>query len=294
MIEFHEPSSDSELFHELRTRVESVSPSLEPADAILANSLVSLLAHFNRLSVIQTSSSQPTTQSRPSSSHETRDPSTPADHFHVLKRQLSYLQVERLTSQPDVLSVGTPPVLTVEAALLWHRIDEELESVVAMCRERTENRFTLDHLPPQYDPADYQDETPPDYEPGDRPSMDDSKSQNTSYSPVTPTRQLDEKMRLDLEGVAMAIERLYMVAPQLHNQRVELKSSKLAEMERASREGKSSRSGKEKEAEVRELENIFDLLGKASERSLINQAVIVEGGLTGRVEKARRRDIAKV
>jgi hypothetical protein len=294
MIEFHEPSSDSELFHELRIRVESVSLSLEPNDAMLASALVSLLAHFNRLSVIQASSSQPTPQLRPSSSHETRHPSTPANLFHVLKRQLSDLQIERLTSQSDMLPAGTPPVLTVEAALLWHRIDEELESVVAMCKERTENWSSLDNLPPQYDPADYQYETPPDYEPGDRASIDDSKSQNTSYSPVTTTRQLDEKMRLDLEGVAMAIERLYMVAPQLHNQRVELKSSKVAQMERASREGTSSRFGKEKEADVRELENIFDLVGKASERSLNNQAVIVEGGLTGRLEKARRRDIAKV
>jgi hypothetical protein len=213
--------------------------------------------------------------------------------FHVLKRQLGDLQIERLSSQ-QILPAGAPPVLAVEAALLWNRIDEELESVVAMCKERTENRPSLDILPPQYDPADYQFETPPDYELGDRASIDDAKSRNGPHSPVTSTRQLDEKMRLDLEGVAMAIDRLYMVAPQLHNQRVELKSSKLAQMERASREGMSSRSGKEKEADVDELENIFELLGKASERSLNHQKVVLGDGLTGRLEKARLRDMAKV
>jgi ubiquitin-protein ligase E3 D len=293
MIEFHEPSTDSELFHELRTRVETISLSLEPADAILANALVSLLSHFNRLSVIQVSSSQPATQSRPSSSRETRDSPGSANPFHVLKCQLGDLQVERLSSQ-RMLPAGAPPMLAVEAALLWNRIDEELESVVAMCKERMENRSSLDILPPQYDPADYQYETPPDYESGDRTSMDDTKSRSASCSPIATSRHLDEKMRLDLEGVAMAIDRLYMVAPQLHNQRVELKSSKLAQMERASREGMSSRPGKEKEPDLHELENIFELLGKASERSLSDQKVVLEGGLTRRLEKARLRDMAKV
>ncbi|KAF8234968.1 hypothetical protein L208DRAFT_1393157 [Tricholoma matsutake] len=292
MIEFHEPSNDSELCHELRTRVERISLSLEPADAILANALVSLLSHFSRLAVIQASSSKPATQSRPSTSRETRDSSSPVNLFHILKRQLGDLQIERLSSQ-HMLPAGAPPVLAVEAALLWNRIDEELESVVAMCKERTENRSLSDVLPPQYELADYQYETPPDYESGDRASMDDSKSRSAPCSPVTQTRQLDEKMRLDLEGVAMAIDRLYMVAPQLHNQRVELKSSKLAQMERASREGMSSRSGKEKETDVHELEYIFELLGKASERSLTDQKVVLEGGLTGRLEKARLRDMAK-
>lgn len=293
MIEFHEPSSDSELFYELRTRVEGISPSLEPADAILANALVSLLSHFSRLSVIQATSSQPATPSYPSTSREAHNPNsaTAADLFHDLKRQLGDLQIERLSSQ-HMLPSGAPPVLVVEAALLWNRIDEELETVVAMCKE---TRSPMDILPPQYDPADYQQESPPDYELGDGVSIDDTKSRNMPHSPVTPTRHLDEKMRLDLEGVAMAIDRLYMVAPQLHNQRVELKSSKLAQMERASQEGMSSRrSGKEKEADVHELDDIFDMLGKASERSLSNQKVVLEEGLTGRLEKARLRDIAKV
>jgi hypothetical protein len=190
-----------------------------------------------------------------------------------------------------MLAPGASPVLAVESALLWNRIDEELETVVAICKERADS---LDNQPPQYDFVGYQYETPPEYEYGDRTSIDDAKSRNSaSHSPVLSTRQFDEKMRLDLEGVTMAIDRLYIVAPQLHNQRVELKSSKLAQMERASREGTSSRSRKQ-ELDVRELENIFELLGKASERSLKDQSVVLEGGLTGRLEKAKQREIAKV
>ncbi|RDB27814.1 hypothetical protein Hypma_002288 [Hypsizygus marmoreus] len=295
MTEVREAGNDSELFHELRTRVESISSSLEPADAILANSLVSLLSHFSRLSEIQASSSL--SLSKPSDS-STWEPTGPSNLFDVLKRQLSDLQIERLSSQPDILTPGTPPVLAVETALLWSKIDEELETVVAMCKERTEHlpMFSQDHLPPQYDPEDYQFDTPPQYDDsGVRTSIDSSKSRNMPHSPVTTARQMDEKMRLDLEGVAMAIDRLYMVAPQLHNQRVELKSSKLAQMEKASREGTltpHSRSGKQKDRED-DLERMLDLLSKATDRTMTNQSVILEGGLPGRLEKARQKDVAQ-
>lgn len=297
MVEFHEAHSDTELFHELRTRVESISTSLEPADAILANSLVTLLSHFNRLSVLHANSWQSTSEALGSHALES---TAPSDLFDVLKRQLSDLQLERLSSQPDILAPGAPPVLAVEAALLWNRIDEELENVVAMCKDRADNihRSPLDSLPPQYDPEDYEFDTPPEYdESRARTSIDSSKSRNVSHSPIAAARHMDEKMRLDLEGVAMAIDRLFLVAPQLHNQRVELKSSKLAQMEKASREGTQtpqSRSGKQVVDEAQELEGLVNLLGKASERSLSNQSVILEGGLPRRLEKARQKDMAKV
>ncbi|KAF5379165.1 hypothetical protein D9615_006003 [Tricholomella constricta] len=297
MIEVHSGSTESELLHELRTRVDNISLSLEPADALLATSLLSLLSHLDRLSTIQSNSTQ---SFRETPETNAFDIAGPSDLFAVLKRQLSDLQVERLSTQPDILASDAPPVLVVEAALLWSRIDEELEKIVAMCKERTENlpRFSFDSLPPQYDPEDYELDTPPKYhESGVRTSID-SKSRNTPHSPITASRQMDEKMRLDLEGVAMAIDRLYLVAPQLHNQRVELKSSKVAQMERATREGTQtpqSRSGKQNEndGDIQELERMLDLLGKASGRSLSNQSVVLEGGLPGRLERARQKDLAK-
>ncbi|KAF8069026.1 HECT-like ubiquitin-conjugating enzyme-binding-domain-containing protein [Lyophyllum atratum] len=297
MIEVAGNPTESQLLHELRTRVEGISPSLEPGDALLAHSLVSLLSHIHRLSTIQSNSSQLLS----GAAEPVCDTAGPSDLFAMLKRQLSDLQVERLSTQPEILGPGAPPVLVVEAALLWNKIDEDLEKVVAMCKERTEglSRFPLDSLPPQYDPEDYELDTPPEYHESDVRTSIDSKSRNPPHSPITASRQMDEKMRLDLEGVAMAIDRLYLVAPQLHNQRVELKSSKLAQMEKASREGTQatqtpqSRSGKQKEGDVQELEAMLELLGKASERSLSNQSVILEGGLPARLEKARQKDIAK-
>ena len=87
------------------------------------------------------------------------------------------------------------------------------------------------------------------------------------------------------------IDRLYRVAPQLHNQRVELKKSKLEQLESA-REVREApgEAGKQKE---RELERIVDMIGRASERKLVQQTVIL-GDMDARIERARQRDVQKV
>ncbi|KAJ3563401.1 hypothetical protein NP233_g8961 [Leucocoprinus birnbaumii] len=301
MVETPDSSSDSELFLELRLRVDSLAMELPPRDATLAQTLVSLLTHFNRLSIVYATSRHSVGRSLNQDLADNPELLPPADLFDTLKRQLTDLQVERLTSQPELLPKGASPVLAVESALLWTRIDEELETVVTLCRERTENlpRFSLDNLPPHYDEAGYDTrENPPDYDMNSLHSLDEPKAKTASTQ--QPQLNTDEKMRMDLEAVTMAIDRLYMVAPQLSNQRVELKSSKLAELERARQEGgtptrshSAAENSKQSERDARELDNILDLLGKASERSLRDQAVIIEGGMQGRLEKARQRDLEK-
>ncbi|KAJ7754562.1 HECT-like ubiquitin-conjugating enzyme-binding-domain-containing protein [Mycena metata] len=293
MLEIH-GNTDAALLHELRNRVDEMSDTLEPSDAHLAESIVALLSHFNRLSAIYSTDQGV----RKTPSEDTDEPLyPPGDLFNTLKRQLSDLQVERLSTQQDPLPPNTPPVVAVEKALLWSKIDEELETVVAMCKDRSE-RF--EHLPPQYDVADYEPEHPPQYDTASiRSARDDSKSKhNGLHSPTLAGG--NEKMRMDLEAVAMAIDRLYLVAPQLHNQRVELKSSKLAQMEKARRQGSALSASavargkqKQKDDDTRDLENILELIGKASERTLTNQSVILDGGMKTRLERARQRDVAK-
>jgi hypothetical protein len=302
MVQVPESVSDTELLCELRNRVDVLAANLSPTDAELAHSLVSLLAHLNRLSVISAAPCHPTPRRLNHDVADNPELLSLTDLFDVLKRQLSDLQLERLTSQPELLPKGLTPVLAVESALLWARIDEELERVVDLCKERTDGlpHSSIDNVPPQYEFED--GENPPDYDMNSWPQLDDSEMKTASQQAQSHPRLTDEKMRMDLESVTMAIDRLYMAAPQLHNQRVELKSSKLAELERAKREGGSSSSSvqsagvrdKQREKEERELENLLDLLGKASDRSLRNQVVIIEGGMQGRLDKARQRDIEKV
>lgn len=287
MTESHQGDTDADLINELRIRVEDISSSLKPDDAQLANRLVSLLSHFNRLSIIQNAT--PTAPNRLTSSHSwTSESSSPADLYNTLKRQLSNFQIERLSSQQEAPQVNTP-ILAVETALLWTRIDEELDAIVTVCKERTEHA-TGEFLPPQYDSAGYHFDTPPAYDHSSRTSVDESKS-HPLHSPTLSTT--NEKMRLDLEAVTMAIDRLYLVAPQLHNQRVELKSTKVKQMEKARAQGSSSK-GKQKEKDIGELDDILRLISKASSRSLTDQTVVLEGGMKSHLEKARLRDIAKV
>lgn len=286
MVEIH-GSSDAALIHELRNRVGRISADLEPSDAHLAQAIVSLLSHFNRLSAIY--SKDPNARSTPMEDAEYEPLYPPGDLFNTLKRQLSDLQLERLSSQQESIPPNTPPVVAVETALLWSKIDEELELVVAKCKDRAER---LEH-PPQYDVADYQHESLPQYDhTSPRSSYEDHNSKHNRVQ--SPTMGGDEKMRLDFEAVTMAIDRLYLVAPQLHNQRVELKSSKLAQMEKAGRQSTPVSRGKQKEQDPRDLENILELIGKASERKLTNQSVVLDGGMSSRLERARQRDLEKV
>ena len=292
MVETRESATDSGLLRELHVRVNEISHLMTSSDASLAHALVSLLLNLNCLSDLQTSTAQSSNQALNESSSNLVDAPPPTDVFDTLTRQLSSLQIKRLSSPLRSLAPGTSQLVAVETTLLWSRIDSELENVVSMCKQRTESlpRFMQDYLPPEYDFAVNDSENPPDYEVSGRTLIDDTKSK-TGHSPqATTVRSVEEKMRLDLEAVAVAIDRLYLVAPQLHNQRVELKSSKLAEMEKARREGKTTMS----EERDRELDKMFDLLGKASDRTIRDQSVFLDGGMQSRMDKVLQREATKV
>ncbi|KAJ3857960.1 HECT-like ubiquitin-conjugating enzyme-binding-domain-containing protein [Lentinula lateritia] len=293
MFQASPSESDADLIQELHVRVDEISSSLDSSDAKLVKTLIALLSHLHRLSTLVNPSSP-----KPIASFwNAADSDESLNLFDTLKRQLSDFQLERSTSRQDVVSRGSKPVQTVEAALLWSKIDQELDTVVSMCQERTE------YL--SYDPPDYEYDTLPVYDHNSRSPMEDfdhPKSRaEVSSSSVIPGGQMSEKRKLDLEAVTMAIDRLYLVAPQLHNQRVELKSTKLAQMEKARRQGSqsatsSSRSaGKQKEhdRDIKDLENMLELINKASGRTLKDQSVILDGGMQARLEKVRQRDMAK-
>jgi hypothetical protein len=302
MLESRISDDETTLLHELNTRVKGLASSLDVNDAILARTLVSLLSHFNRLSVIQ--STMP--RSRPSTSDthisEPNDHTETVDVFDRLKRQLSSLQIERSAQPESAATSGSTPVIVVETALLWSQIDEDLERVVTMCKERTEAlpRFSMsEHLPPQYDHADHAFDTPPEYEHWKSQPPEDVDTKSRSGLQTTNTvAGSSEKMRLDLDAVTMAIDRLYRVAPQLHDQRVELKTSKVEQMEKARQAGvissQSSSKGKQKERDIGELDSIFDLLGKASGRKMADQSFVVDGGMNTQLAKARMRNHEKV
>ncbi|KAF7965287.1 hypothetical protein HWV62_35354 [Athelia sp. TMB] len=285
----------TELMEELRMRVDDAALSLTPDDAQLARALVSLITDFDRVHSMCSDDAELSAGFH-HNPHETVDqPSSPGNVYSVLKRQLSSLQIKR-QAKGDAVSPGSHPTLAVEGALLWSKIDDELEMVLSLCRQRTErlSRSSLEsNRPPQYEIGDYnRGEALPEYEHGSRASIDSMKTKESQPLQINTTSTTSEKMRLDLEAVTMAIDRLYIAAPQLHNQRVELKSSKLAAMEDARRLGGRSAVSEGKQRE-RDFDHMMDLIGKASDRKMTDQLVVVEGGMGSRVEKARQRGLAK-
>lgn len=286
----------SELLAELRRRVDSISHELPPSDARLSRALVSLLAHVDQLAVIDPRLMDSGSQA----SHvDLGTMHTEQDIYDQLSRQVADLQIQRL-DQGQISSLADSPQRQVELALLWSKIDHELEDVSHLCRSRDEfaplpYSAGPEQLPPEYTiHGDEEHSLPPEYDYPWQSYADEKKGLSTQHS---QTESLSEKRRMDFEAVTMAIDRLYLVAPQLHSQRVELRKSKLDEMERAKQASPSQpqrEKGKGKQKDVRELERIIELVDKASSRRLDNQTVVIGSGMQGRIERAQQREKAKV
>lgn len=298
MVEVSSSTDELSLLTELQYRVQRLArtSALSIADSQLATSLVSLLTHLARLSTVEPSALK---AFDPVPLHSLEDSDDPYD---TLSRQVNDLQARRGEASPDAAASS---IRAMERTLLWDQIDRDLEAVSKLCQGRMHDPFgdataipvvrSHSPLPPEYDPADY-----------DLPQYEYAKSfedeQNPKLKPGEPrpsTSQipgLSEKMRMDLDAVTNAINRLYLVAPQLHNQRVELKQRKVEELERAkhappkSAEGK----GKGKHRDAQELDTLLGMIGKASARRMNDQAVVVSDEMRMRMELAQQKDAVKV
>ena len=275
-VQHSQPSSstdDALLLRELQDRVARLSEGLDSRHAQLAGSLVSLLTHFHRLFELYPPSAAVTSPRISSWGSGNKLASVPSseDAFTDLRRQLSDFQLERSVLDDRQQPIRSP-VKAVETALLWSRIDDDLEILSVLCRSDN-------HLPPEYDPADYEHDTEYDhlpqyeYESGDFAFEKTAASSSVALPKDTDSimtngvggsssSAMSEKMKMDLEAVTMAIDRLYMVAPQLHSQRVELKKTKVEQMERAKRLGKQKAT--RVDDGTSDLEKMVALIGKAS------------------------------
>ena len=274
-----------------------MSHELSTSDARLSRALVSLLAHVNRLATIDPR----LFESSPQLHHADLGAGhSQAEIYDQLSRQVLDLQIQRLDQGCSLSSRQHTPQHRVEIELLWSKIDQELESVSHLCRNRNEfapvpYSSAPDQLPPEYsingDDEEYS--LPPEYDYAHQSYAEEKKTLLATQH--THSDGLNEKRRMDLEAVTMAIDRLYLVAPQLSNQRVELRKSKLDELERAKLAGPSqSRKGKEKQKDERELEKIIALVDKASSRRMTDQTVVMNSGMQDRIERAKQREKAKV
>jgi len=298
MVEIAPAHNDAALLRELQGRVDRLFESSDESpfvDAQLAKTLVSLLSCLQRL--LSARARYPIPSPSLSTTPLTSAPANP-NVYDTLKHSLTELQNDRNLHTP----LHSNPVSTVENALLWSQIDTTLEQVMALCRQRQKTLESLpssssfDVFPPEYDlTGSPTDDILPAYDGHRSPfayETKDTKRPSFSQERLTSATIQNEKMRLDLETVTIAIDRLYLVAPQLLDQRVELKESKMAELEKARQAGNNK--GKKKQGDLRELEHMVEMIGRASGRKMIEQTYVIDGDTRARQERARRRENEQV
>ncbi|KAI6124457.1 HECT-like ubiquitin-conjugating enzyme-binding-domain-containing protein [Pisolithus croceorrhizus] len=288
---------------QLHDLVDAHVPSMHRHDAHLAQAIIGLLTDLHQLSTsfvstpelsLSLSSRQSTSRSLPQS------PSIPAveDDPHAvlttLQKQLSSLQSSN--SVDTSTSAATPTTTAahhLHAALLWARIDEQLATVVALCKTRGVDApsvpsFDEDHMPPQYE-YEYDvvnGELPPAYAADLALAHGHGSLVDQKQIALSPTvSHPHQSSSLDLDLVTQAIDRLYAVALQLHDQRVELRQEKIAQMQKAQHtinKGKARDATSVREAE---LEKMLDLLGRASSREIPDQSVVIDRTRKARIKK---------
>ncbi|KIJ61613.1 hypothetical protein HYDPIDRAFT_137583 [Hydnomerulius pinastri MD-312] len=345
-------SNEAALLTELHDLVDALAPTMDRRDAHLAQAIVALLLDLEQLPAsLALTPAQAKSQAGSSSAQPDEDKTIPSSRtahalLSTLQRQLSSLQPSGPSDTEAGAESRPTPMQTIKSALLWTRIDEQLEAVVALCKDRaassspsqsTATNHTADvlgaqsstsvngyldgirapsfddHLPPEYESEyPYPYDMPPSYaaQAHARTSLEEKTpyemmnasqyppekvSASTSTVTLAPPAQAEEMSQsdkapsasttaLDLDLVTRAIDRLYAVAPQLADQRVELRREKIVQMEKA-REGK----GKGKARAIAsdsvvdaELDKMLDLLGRASAREIPDQSVVIDPRRRGR------------
>lgn len=288
---------------ELRSRVDTLALDLPLADAELARSLGALLPHIERLLTI----CRPATVSGvvPVAALERLDS---PNLYKTLEREAETLRSnkDQRTAGEVVSVVGAiRDVESAERDVLWGRVDELSERVGALCRERQERQLLRGHsvAPSVHSfelPRYSTDHRPPAYLPD---SAVESKShldeKDAGPSQSRRGASSDEKMQIELDTVSSAIERLYLVSPQLANQRVDpdrrvVRERQLAKLgnaiERLSKgrlndqraaagplvhEGVEQKAARMRRADEAALDVLIDQIDRAASRTLVGQRVTI-------------------
>ncbi|GAA6062829.1 hypothetical protein JCM10212_002467 [Sporobolomyces blumeae] len=316
--------SESTLLDELAVQVDLAANVLPAVEAELARTLVSLLRCIDRLETLSTSSPDPNEFS--SADEEDRVFGAARD-VERCERELLWGRVDDLSERVRALARqrveagegveeedaeatgatrGRNSVDTFEWSPRSREIAFDAASLSSLPSYSRDLDIASPHLPPAYlyDPDAKESLEFDDHKP---PVLPSSPSHvETSTSPAASGRRMrkmssaqSEKMQRDLDSVSQAIERLYVVSPQLANQRVEpdrrvLRERQLAKLgnaiERLSQgrlndqravsvpistepENEVDRKRREQEA----VDRLIERIDKAASRTFANQRVELGG-----------------
>lgn len=261
-------NQDSEvIMEELQSRIARIAITLSPTDSALATALGSLLTCIERLQRISEHDASPIS-TQPI--HSERNSDVYATLLLQAKELQSDRSQWSREGRDSVVGAAREVELA-ESECLWGRVDELSETVRVLCRTRADSyvvgeegdtfnpfldsnrirtgsttegfqdRLSISDLP-RYS-TDYPRGTLPSYFDAETGSGIHSREKSVSSLEENALRSTrsrqssgtvyNEKMQKDLESVSSAIERLYVVSPQLANQRVEPDRRKLRERQLA-------------------------------------------------------------
>ncbi|KAK4686057.1 ubiquitin-protein ligase E3 D, partial [Tremellales sp. Uapishka_1] len=264
-----------------RTLLPTSASHLTESESQLVSAVSELLEVAHELETFHTASTLHVGAASPALDESTESP------YAILSRHLEELQT--VASQRADVPQLQPAVDIVREEIAWARIHSLSNAVLGlMCLEEnaTGNGLGAGPSPPDYTQSQIEKRKMVE---SDLPSYDDhadasvpfvSKAEVRDTSQPT-TRQPDspnEKMIRELDAVTQAIERLYDVTPQYHDQRVELKPA-VAPSTPSPSLLKAKRAAQEKEREKhRELEAIWKQIERAHGKMRIkDQRVDMEG-----------------
>ncbi|CAG8506757.1 6904_t:CDS:2 [Cetraspora pellucida] len=250
----------------IRRQLNSSSSVILSDDYSLACTLAALLGYLYRILELcdPKNPNQSSTSELPNiiqTSEEILQSASSEDIYSTLHKEVTNLQSRRA-------SLNIYKNVTDERLATWNEIDRLMEIVASLCHERSNN-----------DP-------PPEYSNNLTEEDNEAVVDPPKYPLVGGNLKIkidNEKTKLDLDNVISAIDRVYNVAPQLNNQRVELNSRQKKRLTAAALSNviqKLSRGRLEGQrvdsssiVKYQTLNRLVDQINKAAERSFVDQRV---------------------
>jgi hypothetical protein len=287
-------SPDVATLDRIQHHLDANTPFVPNDDYSLACTLAALLGYLYRILELSEISGNSNSNINPGSHsaeellHKVNDDNI----YSTLHKEVTTLQNRRA-------SLSHQSQTADERLATWNEIDRLMEIVASLCRDRS----NIDP-PPKYS---YNSE-----------ENGSSLTEPPKYSSISTNKinKMDsEKTKVDLENVISAIERVYYVAPQLNNQRVELNSRQKKELTAAALSSaiqKLSRGRYEEQRaeptlvmKYQTLNCLVNQIQKSAARSFVNQRVELSprqvrdfevaklNGVIDRLDKNRMTDQVK-
>ncbi|CAG8614635.1 1076_t:CDS:2, partial [Paraglomus occultum] len=277
-------STDVATMHRIQHQLKLNTPVVPSDDYSLACSLAALLGYLYRMQELCEADIPQSERN-----NNQRADTTNADEmiritnneniYATLRKEVTNLQNHRQNLALKTQEHNLP----AERLDTWNEIDRLMDLIARLCRERS-----INEPPPRYSVA---------IDEKDRAFHIDPPKYSSLYNEKTTRKVDNEKTRHDLDNVISAIERVYSVAPQLNNQRVELSHRQTKELTAATLSTAIQRLSRGRYEEQRAcfntvtkyqtLNRLVEQISKSASRSFVDQRVELSPRQLRHIEAAR-------